>query len=46
MDEVFIIDVIDLLGLDDFTLVEQLQRHVLAGLLVLGDLDLAETTLT
>ena len=45
MHEVFIIDVVDLLGLDDLAFVEQLEGYVLAGLLVLGNLDLTEPSL-
>jgi hypothetical protein len=43
--EVFVIDVIDLLGLDDLALVQKLQSHILSGLFILGHLDLSETTL-
>ena len=44
VNEVLVIDVIDLLGLHDFMFVEEFECYVLAGLLILGDLDLAETT--
>ena len=44
VDEVLVVDVVDLLGLHDLMLVEEFQGDILAGLLVLGDLDLAETT--
>jgi hypothetical protein len=44
VDKVFVIDVIDLLGLHNFVLVEKLERDVLAGFLVLGHLHLPETT--
>ena len=46
VDEVFIIDVVDLLGLDDLAFVEQFERDVLSGLFVLGHFNLAEPTLT
>lgn len=46
MDEVFIIDVIDLLGLDDLALIEQLQGNVLSGFFVFGNLHFTEPTLT
>ena len=42
VDEIFIVDVIYLLGLHDLVLVEQLEGNVFAGLLVLGNLDFAE----
>ena len=44
MDKVLVVDVVDLLGLHDLMLVEQLQGHILSGLLVLGDLHLSEST--
>lgn len=44
MDEILVMHVVDLLGLDDLALLQQLQCHVFAILLVLGDLHLAETT--
>lgn len=45
VDEVLVVDVVDLLGLHDLMLVEQLESHVLASLLVLGHLHLAEASL-
>jgi hypothetical protein len=45
MDEVFVIDVVDLLGFDDLTLIQKLQGHVLSRLFVLGDLHLTEPSL-
>ena len=42
--EIFIVDVIYLLGLHDLVLVQQLQGNVFTGLLVLGNLDFAEAT--
>lgn len=44
MDEVLVVDVINLLGLDDLALLEELEGNILAGLLVLSNLDLAEAT--
>jgi hypothetical protein len=44
VNEILIVDVIDLLGLDDLSLVEKLQGNILSGLFVFGDLNLAETT--
>ena len=44
MHKVLVIDVVNLLRLHDFVLVEQFQGHVLAGLFVLGDFDLTEST--
>jgi len=41
---VFVVDVVNLLRIHDFLLVEKFKCIVLVGLLVLGDLDLAETT--
>lgn len=46
MNEVLIIDVIDLLGLDNFALIEELQGDILASLLILGDFDLSKATLS
>ena len=45
MDEVFVIDVVDLLGFDDLPLVQKFQGHVLSRLFVLGDLHLTEPSL-
>lgn len=45
VDEVFIINVINLLGLDDFPLVEEFQGNILSGFFVLGHLDFTEATL-
>jgi hypothetical protein len=42
--EVLVVDVVHLLRLDDVALVQELEGDVLARLLVLGDLDLAEPT--
>lgn len=44
VDVILVVDVVDLLGLDDFVLAEQLEGHVFAGLLVFGHLHLTETT--
>ncbi len=44
VDEVLVVDVVDLLGLDDVSLVEQLEGVVLSRLFVFGDLHLSETT--
>ncbi len=46
MDEVFIINVIDLLGFDDFAFVEQFEGNVFSCFFVFGHLDFTETTLT
>jgi hypothetical protein len=43
--EVLVVDVVDLLRLHDFVLVQQFQCHVLAALFVLGHLDPAEAAL-
>jgi hypothetical protein len=44
MHKVLIIDVIYLLCLHDFVLVQQFESHIFTGLLVLRNLDLAEST--
>ncbi len=44
MDEVLIVDVVDLLSLHDLMFVEKFERHILAGLLILSHLNLAEST--
>lgn len=46
MDEVFIINVIDLLGFDDFAFVEQFEGNVFSGFFVFGHLNFTEATLT
>jgi hypothetical protein len=46
MDEVFVIDVIDLLGFDDFAFIEQFEGNVFSGFFVFGHLDFTETALT
>ena len=46
MDEVFVIDVIDLLGFDDFAFVEQFEGNVFSGFFVFGHLDFTEAALT
>lgn len=46
VDEVFIIDVVDLLGLDNLALVEEFECNVLSGLFVLGHLHLTEPALS
>jgi hypothetical protein len=42
--EVLVVNVIYLLSLHDFVFVEEFEGDILAGLLVLGHLHLAETT--
>jgi hypothetical protein len=44
VDKVLVVDVVDLLRLHDFVFVEEFESDILAGLFVLGDLDLAEST--
>ena len=44
VDEVLIVDVVDLLGLDDLALLEKLKGHKLPILLVLSHLDFPEST--
>lgn len=44
MDEILIVHVVNLLGLDDLALLEKFEGHELAILLVLGYLDFAEPT--
>lgn len=44
MDKVLVVDVVDLLGLHDLVLVEKFEGDILAGLLILSHLDLAEST--
>lgn len=44
MDEVLVVDMVDLLRLHDFMLVQQLQSHILARFLILSHLDLAKAT--
>jgi len=46
MNKVFIIDVINLLGLDDLTFVKKFEGDVLAGFFVLGHFDFTESTLS
>jgi len=46
MNEIFIIDVIDLLSFDNFTLVEQFEGNILSGFFVFGNLDFTESSLT
>jgi len=45
VNEVLVVNVVDLLSLDYFSLIQQLQRHELPCLLVLGHLHLSEPTL-
>ncbi len=45
MDEVFVIDVIDLLGFDDFAFVEQFEGHVFSSFFVFGHLHFTEASL-
>lgn len=42
VDKILVVDVVDLLGLHDFVFAQQFECHVLSGLFVLGNLDLAE----
>ena len=46
MNKVFVIDVINLLGLDDLTFVKKFEGDVLAGFFVLGHFDFTESTLS
>lgn len=46
MNKVFVIDVINLLGLDDLTFVKKFEGDVLAGLFVLGHFDFTEAALS
>ena len=46
MNKVFIIDVINLLGLDDLTFVKKFEGDILAGFFVLGHFDFTESTLS
>lgn len=45
MDEVFVINVVDLLGFDDLPLVQKFQGYVLSRFFVLSDLHLTESSL-
>lgn len=46
VNEVFIIDVIDLLCLDDLSLIQEFEGYVFSRLFVLGHFDLTEPSLT
>lgn len=46
MNKVFVIDVINLLGLDDLTFVKKFEGDILAGFFVLGHFDFTEAALS
>jgi len=45
VDELFIINMIDLLSLDDLALIKKFEGDILAGLFVFGHFDLTKTSL-
>ena len=46
MNEVFVINVIDLLGLNDFSFIKKFEGNILSSLFVLGDFDFTKSSLS
>lgn len=44
MDEVFVVDVVDLLCLDDLSFVQKFEGDVFSGFFILGDFDFAKAS--